>query len=111
MDSFKKLGFAFPPPPIHENPEYCCVPVRAMKDARFGPGHHRTLQAICRRYGFGKNGKFCFAGHRKLSQDTCLHYTNLSGFTGDLVKWGYLGRHKNKNSYLYWVNYDDPVDE
>ena len=111
MGSFKKMVFTFPPPPVHEKPQYSCVPIRAMKDPRFGPGHHRTLQAICRRYGFGKNGKFCFAGHRKLSQDTCLHYTNLSGFTGDLVKWGYLGRHKNKNSYLYWVNYDDPVDE
>ena len=111
MGSFKKTGFSFLPPPVHENPQYSCVPIRAMKDVRFGPGHHRTLQAVCRRYGFGANGKYCFAGHGKLSQDTCLHYTNLSGFTGDLVKWGYLGRHKNKNSYLYWVNYDDPVDE
>lgn len=66
------------------------MPARAIKDVRLSGRHWRVLAAVASYDRLGKNARGCFAGRRRLAQDSACGETHVSEALSDLRSWGYL---------------------
>jgi len=90
--------------------QFSPIPIRAFGDTRLTASQHRLLGAISYHDRFTSNGYGCTAGHEKLSEETGIHYTNISKFIAELHNWGYITirpRLTDRRRHEYRVVYDD----
>jgi Winged helix DNA-binding domain len=87
------------------------IPLRAIGDPRLTGLHLKVLAVISYHDRFSHDRKTpgCFTSHKNLCAKVGCNYTNFSAAVGDLIKWGYLVRvkqKKDKRLNLYRVQHD-----
>ncbi len=75
---------------------FCPVPERAMRDRRFGAGHHACLEALC--WVIDKHTGCAIASQDRIAALTNRPRVKIADFLRDLEQWTYLrkirrGRH------------------
>ena len=61
-----------------------------MADTKLSASHWRLLVAIAWHDRMGVNGAGCYASHKTLGREACVHFTNVSTLVGELAKRGYI---------------------
>lgn len=70
--------------------KFAPIPARATKDVRLSGRHWRVLAAVAGYNRLGKNSRGCFAGRRRLAQDSSCAENHVSEALSDLRAWGYI---------------------
>jgi hypothetical protein len=66
------------------------IPARALSDGRLTARHLQVLGAVALHDRLGVNGQGCWAGRRRLAQDSGCNETHVSDALGDLRLYGYI---------------------